>query len=111
MADGKDRSIPLGLQTAVKRPMTRLSAAILTAALTAPPGPLFRFHTDEFWLNVHHFLYVLGRAEANLPDASRAAVAAAPSEAERGVATLSPEELKTWKEAVAFYAAGPSKKD
>jgi hypothetical protein len=91
--------------------MNRLCAAILAAALAAPPGPLFRFHTDEFWLNLHHFLYVLGRAEARMPDANRDAVVGAPVEAERGLTTLSSDERNTWKGAVAFYAAGPSKKD
>ena len=91
--------------------MTRLSAAILAIALAAAPVSLFRFHTDEFWLNLHHFLYVLGRAEAKMPDATREAVVGAPADAERGFATLSPEEVKTWKDAVAFYAAGPSQKD
>src|SRR5918994_4082939 len=91
--------------------MNRLSAAILAAALAAPPGPLFRFHTDEFWLNLHHFLYVLGRAEAKMPDATREAVVGAPADAERGLATVSSEELKGWKDSVAFYGAGPSKRD
>ncbi len=91
--------------------MSRLCAAILAAALAAPPASLFRFHTNEFWLNLHHFLYVLGRAEAGMADATREAVVAAPTDAQRGLATLSPGELDTWKKAVAFYAAGPSKKD
>ena len=92
-------------ESASKRPMNRLSAAILAAALVAPPGPVFRFHTDEFWLNLHHFLYVLGRAEAKMPDASREAVVGAPAEAERGLARVSAEELKYWKEAVAYLLA------
>ena len=29
-----------------------------------PGNSIFVFHTDEFWLNLHHFLYVLGRDEA-----------------------------------------------
>ena len=91
--------------------MNRVFAAILATALATPPGPLFRFHTDEFWLNLHHFLYVLGRAEGKMPDATREAVAGAPAEAGRGLATLSSDELKTWKDAVAFYVAGPSTKD
>jgi hypothetical protein len=91
--------------------MIRMSAAVLAAVLVAAPGPLFRFHTDEFWLNLHHFLYVLGRAEAKMPDASRDAVAAAPADAERGLATATPEELKSWQAAVSFYAKGPSTKD
>jgi hypothetical protein len=91
--------------------MNRLCPAILAAALAAPPAPLFRFHTDEFWLNEHHFLYVLGRAEAKMRDATREAVVGAPADAQRGLATLSSDELKIWTDAVAFYAAGPSKRD
>src|SRR5712692_2001796 len=74
-------------------------------------SPIFRFQTDEFWLNLHHFLYVLGRAEAKTSDASRDAVALAPADAERGLATLTPEERQRWRDAVTFYAAGPSRKD
>ena len=40
---------------------------------TSPP--IFRITTDEFWLNLHHFLYVLGRAEARTNDSTRDAVA------------------------------------
>ena len=91
--------------------MSRLCAAILAAALAAPLASLFRFQTDEFWLNLHHFLYVLGRAEARMADAARDAVVAAPMDDQRGLATLAPDELDTWKKAVAFYAAGPSRND
>ena len=47
--------------------------AALEQAPVVPPGPVrapaaqptfFTFETDEFWLNLHHFLYVLGQAEA-----------------------------------------------
>lgn len=74
-------------------------------------GPIFVFHTDEFWLNLHHFLYVLGRAQNKDPLASREAVAAAPFEMDRGFHRLSASEQKTWREAVTSYAAGVSKKD
>ncbi len=43
-----------------------------------PRGAIFVFHTGEFWLNLHHFLYVLGRAENKERDTSREAVAGAP---------------------------------
>jgi hypothetical protein len=79
---------------------------------TAPAGtPVFRFETDEFWLNLHHFLYVLGRAEAKTRDASREAVVGAPEEAQKGLASLTEEERKAWVEAVQAYTAGPSQKD
>lgn len=74
-------------------------------------GAIFVFHTDEFWLNLHHFLYVLGRAENKERDASREAVAGAPTDQERGFEKLSAKEQTIWREAVYSYAAGPSKKD
>jgi hypothetical protein len=74
-------------------------------------APGFRFTTERFWLALHHFLYVLGRAEAGSRDAGRAPVAGAPADAERGLATLAAGEREAWREAVAFYAAGPSRRD
>jgi hypothetical protein len=74
-------------------------------------SPIFVFHSDEFWLNLHHFLYVLGRAENKTRDASRDAVAGAPADKENGLASLKPDERTIWREAVAFYAGGPSRKD
>lgn len=73
--------------------------------------PIFIFHTDEFWLNLHHFLYVLGRAQNKTADASREAVAGAPVDQEKGLAALSTAERKVWNEAVSAYAATLSKKD
>lgn len=74
-------------------------------------GSTFVFHTGEFWLNLHHFLYVLGRAENKERDASREAVSGAPADQERGFAKLSPKEQQIWREAVAAYAGGVSQKD
>lgn len=100
--------------------MKRLAAAVVAAAFavsthagapSAAAGSVFAFHPDEFWLNLHHFLYVLGRAEAKLPDASRNAVAAAPADSDRGLNTLTPDERQAWRDAIAFYASGPSRKD
>ena len=116
---------------AVERGMMTLSARLLAALFLAgwilpvvtvmpaaaqPSGAtrsaaIFRFETDEFWLNLHHFLYVLGRAEAKERDASREAVAGAPTDAEKGLASLSEEERQTWRTAVTAYADGLSKKD
>ena len=46
---------------------TRALVAILLASMAAPaiagPPAIFRFESEEFWLNLHTFLYVLGRAE------------------------------------------------
>jgi hypothetical protein len=55
--------------------------AVSSAAQAPPPSPIFTFEADEFWLNLHHFLHVLGRAQAKTPDASRSAVAGAPPKA------------------------------
>jgi hypothetical protein len=97
-----------------------LSAAMLAAAQsqaaakTAAPKngvAIFRFETDEFWLNLHHFLYVLGRAEAKERDASGQAVAGAPADAEKGLASLREDERQAWRAAVTAYASGLSKKD
>jgi hypothetical protein len=74
-------------------------------------APIFRFEADEFWLNLHHFLYVLGRAEAKIADASREAVAGAPADEAHGLDALTSDQRRVWREAVAFYAAGPSRKD
>src|SRR4029079_2111202 len=63
-----------------------------------------------FWNNLHHFLYVLGRARNNAPDARREAVVNAPKDLE-GRGARPEAERTAWDEAVAFYAAGPSKKD
>jgi hypothetical protein len=76
-----------------------------------PERAIFVFHTDEFWLNLHHFLYVLGRAENKERDTARAAVAGAPADQERGFEKLSTKEQKLWRESVAAYASSVSKKD
>jgi len=72
---------------------------------------IFIFHSDEFWLNLHHFLYVLGRAENKTTDSSRSAVVNAPKDEEQGLAKLTEAERAIWREAVAFYAKDLSKKD
>lgn len=81
------------------------------AAAQTRSAPIFNFKTDEFWLNLHHFLYVLGRAEAQERDALGDAEAGAPADAEKGLASLSDDERRVWRAAVTAYAAGHSKKD
>ncbi len=78
---------------------------------TKPGNAIFIFHTDEFWLNLHHFLYVLGRAQNKTADASRGAVVGAPAEQDKGLAALTQAERNVWREAVSAYAATLSKKD
>jgi hypothetical protein len=88
-----------------------LTAPAIAAAQSIADAPIFRFETGGFWLNLHHFLYVLGRAEAKAPDASRSAVVGAPGDAARGLATLTADERARWAAAVTAYASGLSQKD
>ena len=74
-------------------------------------SPIFIFYDDEFWLNLHHFLYVLGRAENKTRDSSRAAVSGAPADQQQGMGMLTENEQAAWRQAVHDYAAGPSRKD
>ena len=87
------------------------SPTAVAQARDAHKDVIFVFHTDEFWLNLHHFLYVLGRAENKESDTAREAVSGAPADQEQGLAKLNAQEQKVWREAVASYAAGASKKD
>jgi hypothetical protein len=73
-------------------------------------APIFVFYDDEFWWNLHHFLYVLGRAENKTRDSLRDAVKGAPAEQQQGFAKLTANEQSDWKEIVSQYAAGPGKK-
>jgi hypothetical protein len=97
-----------------------LNSAVVSVLVTAILGlapaqrggsPIFTFETNEFWLNLHHFLYVLGRAEAKLRDAARPAVVDAPSEAARVLETLSADDRAMWAEAVVAYSKGHSRLD
>ena len=89
-----------------------LLACVLVPAVPAhAQAAIFKFESDEFWLNLHKFLHVLGSAQNKDPNASREAVAAAPGEAERGLASLTDAERKIWLDAVTAYAKGLSKQD
>ena len=86
--------------------------AVVAVLLLAQSGsPIFRFETDGFWLNLHHFLYVLGRVEARMPDIKRDAVAGAPADEGEGLKALSNSERQAWRQAVTAYANGLSKLD
>jgi hypothetical protein len=47
------------------RHIFRRIGVLLLAVLSS----LFAFTTNDFWLNLHHYLYVLGRAHSRVPDA------------------------------------------
>jgi hypothetical protein len=85
---------------------------VMALALSAQTAtPIFRFETDGFWLNLHHFLYVLGRVEAKMPDVKRETVAGAPADEAEGLKTLTDAERRAWRDAVTVYAAGLSRLD
>jgi hypothetical protein len=69
----------------------------------------FSFSTDDVWLNLHHFLYVLGRARNGAPDATQQAVAGVAADERQGRATLTAEEQQTWETTVTAYANGLSR--
>jgi hypothetical protein len=89
--------------------MKTFLVALLLALQSAPP--IFRFETDGFWLNLHHFLYVLGRVEAKMPDITREAVAGAPADETEGLKSLKEAERQAWRDAVKTYANSVSKLD
>jgi hypothetical protein len=74
-----------------------------------PTRPLFSFH-NKLWLNLHHFLYVLGRAKNNSPDSSRGPVAGTIAD-RGGFDDLSAEDRARWENAVVTYSQTVSRKD
>jgi hypothetical protein len=70
---------------------------------------LFTFR-NALWVNLHHFLYVLGRARNGTPDSRRAAVVNAPADTQ-GFEALTPKESQTWERAIAYYQSDVSPKD
>ena len=76
---------------------------------TSEGRPLFTFRS-ALWVNLHHFLYVLGRARNQTPDSHRAAVANAPADTQ-GFDSLSAAERETWERAIAYYQKSVSPKD
>lgn len=75
-----------------------------------PPARLFVFDSP-FWLNLHQFLYVLGRAQAKLPNSDRRAVVNAPADQAEGLKPLPADQQQAWHRAVDVYANGPSRLD
>ena len=105
------RSVRFLLPGVASVALLAVSASGEPPAAQHSPARIFHFTTDGFWLNLHHFLYVLGRVEAGMPDIERRAVLRAPVDEERGLDLLSAAERETWRAAVGIYAAGPSRMD
>lgn len=93
---------------------TFLAVAPRPAVATTTPShantrtALFEFHSN-FWLNLHHFLYVTARAEKGL-DANRPSVTVALADT-AGFGALSPAEQKEWRTAVAYYKSNVADRD
>jgi hypothetical protein len=98
------------MRIAARALVAMLLASMAAPAIAASP-PIFRFESEEFWLNLHTFLYVLGRAENKFPDAALEAVAGAPADALRGLQLLNDAERKAWADAVTAYVRGASRSD
>jgi hypothetical protein len=90
------------------RRLSVLLVALLTWSTAGPAAQsqpsLFVFTTNDFWLNLHHYLYVLGRAHSHMPDATQPAVASAPDDERQGLRTLNDEEHRNWDASVTAYA-------
>lgn len=89
----------------------RALSGMVALALVLQPAPIFAFKTDGFWLNLHSFLYVLGRDQNRAPDRTRAVVAGAPDDQNRGLTSATSADAQAWRDAVGIYAAGPSRLD
>ncbi len=87
----------------VSRRALLLSAAAPLWPRRAPAQTpaLFAFH-NRFWLNLHSFLYVLGRAKNNTPDSQRGSVIDAITDG---------DPLETFATEVAAYSATASRQD
>jgi hypothetical protein len=88
-----------------------VAVIVSNAAQTGAQAPIFRFQADGFWLNLHHFLYVLGRAEAQMPDRQRRAVAGAPADQAASLPALADAQRQAWGKVVTAYSSGLSRND
>jgi hypothetical protein len=109
------------LPTCEPIPTTKLSRLALFGALfflSAPAQAIaqargaspeaFAFHRS-FWLNLHHFLYAVARAEAGL-DAGRSPSMRALADTV-GFSSLPSSDRSTWRAAVAYYGANLAHRD
>lgn len=92
-------------RSAAPRSETPLQTATKAARLR--PG-LFAFHSN-FWLNLHHFLYVTTRARKGL-DARRPAVTSSLADT-AGFGALLESDRKEWEAAVAYYDSAMASRD
>jgi hypothetical protein len=86
-----------------------LTLGVVFAVCASAEEPLFAFKS-EFWTNLHHFLYVLGRARNGAADAKREAVRHVTEDVE-GLDALDKAELLAWDAAITHYQQTLSGKD
>ena len=79
-------------------PCAQLSAGVPE---TSAGKPLFTFRATV-WMNLHHFLYVLGRAQNGTRDSQRRAVSKAPGDAGL-IGSTSAKEHEAWNRAAGYY--------
>src|SRR5262245_20491709 len=103
--------IPRYRMCSIFRRVSVLVVAVATCWAAAPraQSSLFAFTTNDFWLNLHHYLYVLGRAHGRMPDATQPAVASALDDERLGLVPLTDEERSVWDASAAAYANGLSR--
>jgi hypothetical protein len=90
--------------------MRRILPLALVLVTCAPAqDTLFTFHS-EFLPNLHHFLYVLGRARSSTPDSKREAVRHAAEDVE-GLDALDKADLLAWDAAITYYQHTLSRQD
>lgn len=101
--------LPTLLTGSARRPAPLLEAFQSTSTESGiPVTKLFAFHSN-FWLNLHHFLYVTARARKGL-DARRPAVTSALADT-AGFGALPGSDRKKWEAAVAYYDSAMASRD
>jgi hypothetical protein len=83
-------------------------ASPVAAQRQSRSAPLFAMQSN-FWVNLHHFLYVTSRARRGL-DAGRATVTAALADTV-GVGALSPAHRRDWDQALEYYGQALAERD
>jgi hypothetical protein len=78
------------------------SAAPSHARPAQAPTALFEFHSN-FWINLHHFLYVTARARKGLDSTAIAAVTSSLTDT-AGISRLEPARRAAWEAALDYYA-------
>src|SRR5262245_25151164 len=80
-----------------------------TPSVVVTPSTLFEFHS-EFWMNLHHFLYVQARAHLKTPDSQRRAVTKVSSDL-AAIDKLSYADQRLWKVALTYYEQNLASQD